>query len=127
MRPGLGQSRSPTRKRLHGAGGLQCLAEMIATDPASPAQETWAAPGRRPLTCGGRIMRGASCLAATLLAGLSFGPLATRGLAGGGTEPVTRLGTHGTRFTVSSWRVSTPTTSRRRTGPSHEFAETVLR
>jgi len=38
-------------------------------------------------------MKGAACLAATLLAaGLSVGPLATRGLAGGGTGPVTRLG-----------------------------------
>jgi outer membrane protein assembly factor BamB len=47
-------------------------------------------------------MRGATCLTATLLAtGLSFGPLAPRGLAGGGTEPVTRLGTDGTRFTVN--------------------------
>jgi hypothetical protein len=47
-------------------------------------------------------MRGASCLAATLLAvGLSFGPLATRGLAGGGTKPDTRLGTDSTRFTVN--------------------------
>jgi hypothetical protein len=47
-------------------------------------------------------MRAAACLAATLLAaGLSFGPFVTRGLAGGGTEPVTRLGTDGTRFTVN--------------------------
>jgi hypothetical protein len=47
-------------------------------------------------------MRGAACLAANLLAaGLSVGPLAARGLAGGGTEPVTRLGTDGTRFTVN--------------------------
>ena len=41
-------------------------------------------------------MRGAACLAATLLAaGLSVGPLAARGLAGGRTEPVTRLGIDG--------------------------------
>jgi hypothetical protein len=47
-------------------------------------------------------MRGAACLAATLLAaGLAVGPIATRGLAGGGTEPVTGLGTDGTRFTVN--------------------------
>jgi hypothetical protein len=47
-------------------------------------------------------MRGAACLAAPLLAaGLSSGPRATRGLAEGGTEPVTRLGTDGTRFTVN--------------------------
>jgi outer membrane protein assembly factor BamB len=43
-------------------------------------------------------MRGASCLAATLLAvGLS---LATRGLAGESAGSVTRLGIDGTRFTV---------------------------
>jgi hypothetical protein len=47
-------------------------------------------------------MKGTACLAATLLAaGLSVGPLATRGLAGGGTKPVTRLGADGTRFTVN--------------------------
>ncbi|HEX5272297.1 MAG TPA: cellulase family glycosylhydrolase, partial [Gemmataceae bacterium] len=47
-------------------------------------------------------MRGAACLAATLLAaGLSVGPLAPRGLAGGETKSVTRLGTDGTRFTVN--------------------------
>jgi hypothetical protein len=47
-------------------------------------------------------MRGAACLAATLLAaGLSVGPLSTRGLAGDGAGPVTRLGTDGTRFTVN--------------------------
>jgi hypothetical protein len=47
-------------------------------------------------------MRGASCFAATLLAAfLSFGPLATRGLAGDGTGPVTRVGTDGTRFAVN--------------------------
>jgi hypothetical protein len=47
-------------------------------------------------------MRGASCLAATLLAACLFiGPLGTRGLAGDGTQPVTRLGTDGTRFTVN--------------------------
>src|SRR5262249_41478580 len=47
-------------------------------------------------------MKGATWLAATLLAaGLSVGPLATRGLAGEGTGPVTRLGTDGTRFTVN--------------------------
>jgi hypothetical protein len=47
-------------------------------------------------------MRGVTWLAPTLLvAGLSFGPLAPRSLAGGGTEPVTRLGTDGTRFTVN--------------------------
>src|SRR5690242_9751732 len=50
-------------------------------------------------------MKSARCLAAALLAaGLSIGPLATRGLAGGGTEPVTRLGTDGTRFTVNGRR-----------------------
>ena len=47
-------------------------------------------------------MRGVAWLAATLLAaGLSFGPLAPYCVAGGGTEPVTRLGTDGTRFTVN--------------------------
>jgi hypothetical protein len=47
-------------------------------------------------------MNGSTCCAATLLvAGLSVGPLATRGLAGGGTEPVTRLGADGTRFVVN--------------------------
>jgi hypothetical protein len=47
-------------------------------------------------------MRGAACLAATLLvACLSVGPLAPRGLAGDGAGPVTRLGTDGTRFTVN--------------------------
>src|SRR6516164_9543114 len=46
-------------------------------------------------------MRGAACLAATLLAaGLSVAPLSTRGLAGYGAGPVTRRGTVGTRFTV---------------------------
>src|SRR5262249_47480480 len=75
---------------------------MIATDTAFPAQGADAAPGRQPLTCGARTMRGAACLAATLLAaGLSVGPLTTRGLAGDGTGPVTRLGTDGTRFTVN--------------------------
>ncbi len=47
-------------------------------------------------------MRSAVCLAATLLAAcLSVGPLATRGLAGDETGPVTRLGTDGTRFTLN--------------------------
>ena len=47
-------------------------------------------------------MRRAPYLAATLLAaGLSVGALATQGLAKGGTEPATRLGTDGTRFTVN--------------------------
>ena len=46
-------------------------------------------------------MRNVVCLAVILLAaGLSVGPLATRGLAGGETKSVTRLGTDGTRFTV---------------------------
>ncbi len=46
-------------------------------------------------------MRGAVCLAATLLAaGLATGPPAPRGLAGGATGPVTRLGADGTRFTL---------------------------
>jgi outer membrane protein assembly factor BamB len=49
---------------------------MIATDPAFPAQETWAASGRWPLIRGERTMKGATWLAATLLAaGLSVGPL----------------------------------------------------
>jgi hypothetical protein len=47
-------------------------------------------------------LKGGPCLIATLLAaGLSIGPLATRGPAGGGTEPGTSLGTNGTRFTVN--------------------------
>jgi hypothetical protein len=47
-------------------------------------------------------MRCAACLAFTLLAaGLSVGPLAPRGLAGGETQSVTRLGTDGARFTVN--------------------------
>src|SRR5262249_52671260 len=44
----------------------------------------------------------APCLGASLLAAcLAVGPLATRGLAGDGSQPVTRLGTDGTRFTVN--------------------------
>src|SRR5262249_44218423 len=44
-------------------------------------------------------MKGAACLAATLIAaGLSVGPLAPRGLPGGETKSVTRLGTDGARF-----------------------------
>src|SRR5262249_38611930 len=67
-----------------------------------PAHGAHAAPGRRPMTCGGRTMRRAPYLAATLLAaGLSVGALATQGLAKCGTEPATRLGTDGTRFTVN--------------------------
>jgi hypothetical protein len=47
-----------------------------------------------------------SRLTTTLLAtGLCVGPLATRGLAGSGTEPVTRLGTDGTHFTVNGTQV----------------------
>ncbi len=47
-------------------------------------------------------MRGAARLAATLLAaGIVLGPLAPRGLAGGGTGPVTRLGADGTHFLVN--------------------------
>jgi hypothetical protein len=47
-------------------------------------------------------MRGAACLAATLLAAcLSVGPLSTRVPAGGGTGPGTSLGADGTRFTVN--------------------------
>src|SRR5262245_44967924 len=101
MRPDPEQSRSTIRTRLPRAGGLQCRAAMIASDKACPARGARAAPGLR-MTCVGRTMNDASCLAATLLAaGLSAGPLATRGLAGGGTESVTRLGTDGARFTVN--------------------------
>src|SRR5262245_20633429 len=47
-------------------------------------------------------MRGASCFTATLLAvTLSPGPLAARGRAERGTEPATRLGSDGTRFTIN--------------------------
>src|SRR5262245_32145954 len=100
--PVLTPSRSTTRKCLRGAGGLQWLAAMIATDTAFPAQGAHAAPGRRPLTCGVSTMRGVACLAAILLAdSLFLGPFATRGLAADGTESVTRLGTDGTRFTVN--------------------------
>jgi aryl-phospho-beta-D-glucosidase BglC (GH1 family) len=41
---------------------------------------------------------------ALLVAGLCVGPLATRGLAGSGTEPVTRLGTDSRHFTVNGTR-----------------------
>jgi hypothetical protein len=47
-------------------------------------------------------MRGAVCLITILLAACHFvGPLATRGLAGGRSELVTRLGADGTRFTIN--------------------------
>ena len=54
------------------------------------------------LTYGGRTVRGASCLAATLLTlAMPFGPLATRDLAEGGIQPGTRLGIDRTHFTVN--------------------------
>jgi hypothetical protein len=47
-------------------------------------------------------MRGVSCLACGLLAmGLCFGPLTGQVVAEDGTRPATRLGIHGTQFTIN--------------------------
>lgn len=63
-----------------------------------------------------------SRLAAAMLAmGLCFGPLATRGLAGSGIEPVTRLGFDGTHFTGNGGRAFLFSVGADGKGPAADF------